>query len=183
MTEIAVFGGGCFWCTEAVFQELKGVMAVTSGYAGGASHSPTYEQVASGKTGHAEVVKVEFDPSIITYTDLLGVFFGTHNPTTKDRQGADVGTEYRSLILTTTPEQAAQAKQMIGELNASGELGAPIITEVKPLDAFYEAEEHHKDYYKNNPQAAYCQVVIDPKIAKFRAKYAHLLRTADNKSE
>ncbi|MDP3986353.1 MAG: peptide-methionine (S)-S-oxide reductase MsrA [Candidatus Veblenbacteria bacterium] len=172
----AVFGGGCFWCTEAVFTALKGVVSVISGYAGGSVEKPTYKQVCSGQTGHAEVVMVEYDPAVISYHDLLGVFFATHDPTTLNKQGNDVGTQYRSVIFTTSAEQAAEAEKFIAELNALGNFDAPIITKVEPLKDFYEAEEYHRDYYKNNPAAGYCQAIISPKLAKFRANYAHLLK-------
>lgn len=176
-SEIAVFGGGCFWCTEAVFTQVKGVLSVTPGYAGGTVAKPTYEQVCNGTTGHAEVTKVEFNPTQVSYRDLLGVFFGTHNPTTMNRQGADVGDQYRSVILTTSEEQASTANAFITELNGTGDFDAPIVTKVEPLTTFYEAEQYHRSYYAQNPEAGYCQAVISPKLAKFRAKYAHLLKT------
>lgn len=175
--EIAVFGGGCFWCTEAVFKQVRGVVAVMPGYAGGKVEQPTYEQVCNGNTGHAEVIKVEFYPAEVSYHDLLGVFFGTHNPTTMNRQGGDVGEQYRSVIFTASPEQARAAREFIAELNKSGDFDAPIVTKVEPLSKFYEAEEYHRNYYANNPEAGYCQAIINPKVAKFRAKYAHLLRS------
>ncbi len=174
--EVAVFGGGCFWCTEAVFNQVKGVTSVMPGYAGGTKERPTYEQVCNGTTGHAEVIKVEFDPTQVSYRDLLGVFFGTHNPTTVDRQGADVGEQYRSVILTMSEEQARIAREFIDELNTSGDFGVPIVTKVEPLKNFYEAEEYHRNYYARNSDAGYCQAVISPKLAKFRATYAHLLK-------
>lgn len=174
--ETAVFGGGCFWCTETVFKTLKGVISVMPGYVGGNTAAPTYEQVCSGKTGHAEVVRIEYDPSIIKYTDLLKVFFATHDPTTMNRQGNDVGAQYRSVILTNSDLQASEAHKVIEELNNSGAFASPIVTEIKPLTDFYEAEEYHKDYYTKNPAAGYCQTVIGPKMTKFRAQYPHLLR-------
>ena len=174
--EIGVFGGGCFWCTEAVFTQVKGVLSVMPGYAGGKVEKPTYEQVSSGNTGHAEGIKVEFDPAQVSYRDLLGIFFGTHNPTTMNRQGGDVGEQYRSIVLTTSDQQASAANEFIAELNTAGDFGAPIVTKVEPLKEFYEAEEYHRNYYANNPEAGYCQAIINPKLAKFRAKYAHLLR-------
>lgn len=172
-TEIAIFGGGCFWCTEAVFQDLKGVISVMPGYAGGTMPNPTYEAVCSGNTGHAEVLKVEFDPKQISYNDLLTVFFATHDPTTPNRQGNDIGTQYRSIIIYTTPEQKSEAEQFIAELNKEGE---KVVTELKPLDRFYEAEEYHRDYYKKNPDRAYCQIVINPKLEKLKEKFDKLLK-------
>ena len=174
--ETAVFGGGCFWCTEAVFLNLKGVVAVMPGYTGGTIERPSYEQVCSGATGHAEAVRVEYDPTVVSYSDLLQAFFAMHDPTTVNRQGGDVGTPYRSVIFTTSQEQSAEAKKVIDELNTSGNFAAPIVTEIKPLENFYEAEESHRNYYKNNPAAGYCQAVISPKLAKFRSNYAHLLK-------
>lgn len=172
----AVFGGGCFWCTEAVFEQLRGVKSVMPGYAGGQVPDPTYEQVCGGQTGHAEVIKVEFDPNQITYRDLLTVFFASHDPTTVNRQGQDVGTQYRSLILYATPEQKQAAEKFIAELNdPPGE--APIVTDVAPLETFYPAEEHHRQFYRNNPTQAYCQLVINPKLAKLREHYATLLKS------
>jgi|SRR3989338_8716887 len=171
--ETAVFGGGCFWCTEAVFLNVKGVVAVMSGYAGGSVEKPTYEQVCSGTTGHAEAVRVEYDPTVVSYSDLLQAFFATHDPTTVNRQGGDVGTQYRSVIFTTSQEQSAEAQKVIAELNASGDFAAPIVTEIKPLENFYEAEESHRNYYQNNPTAGYCQAVISPKLAKLHSNYAH----------
>ncbi|OGC82223.1 MAG: peptide-methionine (S)-S-oxide reductase [Candidatus Abawacabacteria bacterium RBG_16_42_10] len=174
--EIAVLGGGCFWCTEAVCQRLRGVISVMPGYAGGHTKAPNYESVSMGKTGHAEVIQVEFDPSQISFRDILTVFFGTHDPTTMNRQGADVGTQYRSIILYTSAAQKAEAEKVIAEINASSKMGAPIVTEVKPLDVFYPAEKYHQDYYKNNPAQAYCQVVINPKLQKLKEKFSKLLK-------
>ena len=179
--EIAVFGGGCFWCTEAVFNELRGVGAVMPGYAGGSVANPTYEQVSDGNTGHAEVTRVEFDPSVIAYKDLLTIFFGSHNPTTLNRQGNDVGTQYRSIILYTNAQQKTAAEKYIAELNASGDLGAPVVTKVEPLTEFYAAEDYHQKYYERNASQPYCQVVIDPKLAKLREKFAAFLKTAPKK--
>ncbi len=173
--EIAVFGGGCFWCTEAVFKMLKGVQAVAPGYAGGTTENPTYDEVGSGKTGHAEVIHIEFDPSQIAYRDLLTVFFGSHDPSTKNRQGNDVGTQYRSIILYTTPEQKKTAEDFIAEINASNPNGAPIVTEVEPLTTFYAAESYHEDYYARNKGNAYCELVINPKLEKVQRKFADLL--------
>jgi peptide-methionine (S)-S-oxide reductase len=164
---IAVFGGGCFWCTEAVFELVKGVVSVTPGYAGGRVPNPTYRQVCTGDTGHAEVVRVEYDPMTVSYRDLLNVFFATHDPTTLNRQGADVGTEYRSLILYSSEAQKLEAEEFIRSLHDSS-AGRPIVTEVKPLDRFYEAEDYHREYFRKNPAAPYCQFVIDPKVAKLR---------------
>jgi peptide-methionine (S)-S-oxide reductase len=173
--ETAVFGGGCFWCTEAIFQSLKGVKSVMPGYTGGSNGKPTYEQVSSGNTGHAESIKIEFDPAIISYDDLLSVFFNTHDPTTMNRQGADVGTQYRSAIFYSIPEQKTKAEALIAELNAAHAYENPVVTEVLPLGDFYEAEEYHKDYYKNNSSAAYCQLVIAPKLEKLQKRFAKLL--------
>ncbi len=174
-TEQAVFGGGCFWCTEAVFQELRGVKSVMPGYAGGTVANPTYEQISSGKTGHAEVIRIEYDPTQIKFRDLLTVFYASHDPTTPNRQGADVGTQYRSVILYTTPQQKTDAEDFIKELNASSTMGAAITTEIKPLEAFYEAEEYHRNYYKNNADQPYCQIVINPKLQKVQEQFADLL--------
>ena len=177
--QMAVFGGGCFWCTEAVFEDLKGVVSVMPGYAGGPSTSsgqaPTYEEVLSGKTGHAEVAKIEFDPSQISYTDLLTVFFATHDPTTLNRQGNDIGTQYRSIILYTDDNQKNKAERFIKELDRQKTSGK-VVTEVKPLIKFYEAEKYHRNYYKNNPEKPYCQVVISPKLRKLKERFAELLR-------
>jgi peptide-methionine (S)-S-oxide reductase len=170
--QTAVFGGGCFWCTEAVFADLKGVLAVDPGYAGGHTENPTYRQVCSDRTGHAEVIQVLFDPDQISYHDLLEVFFATHDPTTLNRQGADRGTSYRSIILSTDDAQQKQAEDYIRELDGSGTLAGPIVTEVARLEKFYEAEADHKQYYRNNPAAMYCQVVIRPKVEKFRKEFA-----------
>ncbi|HTQ23439.1 MAG TPA: peptide-methionine (S)-S-oxide reductase MsrA [Candidatus Binataceae bacterium] len=177
-TEIAVFGGGCFWCTEAVFGRLKGVVSVMPGYAGGTIANPTYEQVCTGTTGHAEVTRVEYDPGRISFNDLLTVFFATHDPTSLNRQGADVGTEYRSAIFYTTDEQRRDAQALIAELNASLPATRPIVTEVVPLKAFYEAENYHQDYYRKNTLAPYCQVVIDPKLRKLNQHFSALLKSS-----
>jgi peptide-methionine (S)-S-oxide reductase len=174
-TEIAVFGGGCFWCTEAVFELVKGVVKVTPGYSGGSVANPNYRQVCTGETGHAEVVRVEYDPRTISYRDLLQVFFATHDPTTLNRQGADVGTAYRSVILYTSQVQKKEAEAFISSLSEAFP-GRPIVTEVIPLEAFYEAEGYHREYFRTNPLAPYCQVVIDPKVARFRQKLASLLK-------
>ena len=173
--EIAVFGGGCFWCTEAVFKMLRGVSSVEPGYAGGKTEDPTYEEVSGGMTGHAEVIHIEYDPSVVAYRDLMTVFFGSHDPTTKNRQGADVGTQYRSIILTSTFAQMEESEAFIKELNASSEFGDPIVTEVVPLEKFYSAENYHRDYYANNPNQGYCEIVINPKLEKVKKKFAELL--------
>ncbi len=178
--EVAVIGGGCFWCTEAVFKMLKGVSSVLPGYAGGTKPNPSYDDVCGGKTGHAEVIKIEYDPSQVRFEDLLTVFFASHDPTTLNRQGNDVGTQYRSVILFTTPKQKTDAENFIKELNASNPNGKPIVTEVKPLDVFYEAENYHQNYFARNPGNPYCEVVINPKLEKVQEKFAKLL--ADNHS-
>lgn len=172
-TQTAVFAGGCFWCTEAAFQPLRGVQRVQPGYAGGQQPHPTYEQVCTGRTGHAEVVQVDYDPEQISYHDLLNVFFTVHDPTTLNRQGNDIGTQYRSAIFYLDQAQKAEAEGFITELNA--ELGGGIVTELTPLDIFYVAEEYHHDYFKKNPGSGYCQAVIPPKLAKLRKQYAELL--------
>ena len=170
---IAVFGGGCFWCTEAVFSSLQGVSEVTPGYAGGSVPNPTYEQVCSGKTGHAEATKIVFDPAVITYNDLLTVFFATHDPTTLNRQGADVGTQYRSVIFTTTDEQASDAYAFIERLNQDG---PKVVTDIQALPEFYPAEDYHKNYYERNKDQPYCEAVISPKLEKLQAKFSELLK-------
>ena len=175
-TETAVFGGGCFWCTEAVFLELKGVMSVTSGYAGGKTEKPRYETVSSGDTGHAEVIRIEFDPNVISYSQLLEVFFMSHNPTTLNRQGNDVGDQYRSMILYMTDEQKREAERYVEQLILSGAYKEKIVTEVLPLDTFYPAEEYHQKFYKRNSSQPYCQVVITPKIEKLKEKHGNLLK-------
>lgn len=180
--EIAVFGGGCFWCTEAIFKMMRGVYSVAPGYAGGTTENPTYEQVSSGTTGHAECVRIEYDPEQVKYRDLLTVFFGSHDPTTVNRQGPDTGTQYRSVIFTTTPEQKAEAEAVIAEINASATRGAPIVTDVEPLTAFYEAENYHHDYFANHKEASYCQLVINPKLEKVRQKFAALLQDKEKLS-
>ena len=175
--EIVVFGGGCFWCTEAVFKMLKGVMSVMSGYAGGDAPNPTYEQVCSGDTGHAEVIKIEFDPAEISFRDLLTVFFATHDPTTLNRQGSDVGTQYRSIIFYTSEAQKIEAENFVKEIDSSHSGGAPVVTEVKPLENFYEAEDYHRDYYAKNREKSYCQLVINPKLEKVQKEFAELLKS------
>lgn len=180
MTETAILGGGCFWCLEAVFDRLQGVVSVTSGYAGGHVPDPSYRQVCTGSTGHAEVVQIEYDPDTITFHELLEVFFATHDPTTPNRQGADRGPQYRSIILYETESQRATAQDAIERLERDGTFDAPIVTQVEPLDTFYPAEADHQDFYRNNPSYGYCRVVIDPKVAKLRAKFAHRLKEAEN---
>jgi peptide-methionine (S)-S-oxide reductase len=174
-TEIAVLGGGCFWCTEAVFKMLKGVSSVLPGYAGGTKENPTYEQVSGGSTGHAEVIRIEFDPSKIRFEDLLTVFFGSHDPTTRNRQGNDVGTQYRSVIFYTTSAQKIAAEKFIADINESNAEGKPIVTEIEPLEKFYEAEDYHRDYFARNPGNPYCELVINPKLEKVQKKFADLL--------
>jgi peptide-methionine (S)-S-oxide reductase len=174
--ETATLGGGCFWCLEAVFERLEGVRSVVSGYAGGHLIDPSYGAVCAGGTGHAEVVRVEFDPAVIGYRDLLEVFFAIHDPTTPDRQGHDVGPQYRSIILYENDGQRATAEAVVAELTALGTFEAFIVTEVAPLDVFYPAEPEHQEYYRRNPNQPYCQVVVAPKVAKLRAKFAHRLR-------
>jgi peptide-methionine (S)-S-oxide reductase len=169
--ELATLGGGCFWCLEAVFQDLEGVLAVRSGYAGGSTPDPTYEQVCGGGTGHAEVVQVEFDPSAVSFREILEVFFAIHDPTTLNRQGADVGTQYRSAVFHHSPEQEDTVRRVIEELDVDGPWSDSIVTEVSPLKQFFPAEEYHADYYRRNPRQPYCQAVIDPKVAKFRARF------------
>lgn len=175
-TETATLGGGCFWCLEAVFEQLQGVTQVVSGYAGGTAANPTYEQVCSGRTGHAEVVQVTFDPQVLSYRQLLEVFFAVHDPTTLNRQGADIGTQYRSVVFTHSPEQRQTAEALVAELNRQGVWDRPIVTQVAPLEAFYPAEEYHQGYYRENPQQGYCRVVISPKLAKFRQLFAPLAK-------
>jgi peptide-methionine (S)-S-oxide reductase len=174
--EIATLGGGCFWCLEAVFKELRGVTELMSGYAGGNVPNPNYRQVCTGTTGHAEVVQVRFDPAELSYADLLRVFFTIHDPTTKDRQGNDIGPQYRSIILTHSDVQAAAARTVMQEITESKIWPAPIVTEIVPLKAFYPAEEEHYDYFARNPWTGYCQVVVAPKVAKFRKQFADRLK-------
>jgi len=166
MTEVAILGGGCFWCLEAVFDELEGVESVESGYAGGSVANPTYKQVCSGKTGHAEVVRVRFDPGVLPYRDLLEIFFAIHNPTTLNRQGNDVGTQYRSVIFYTSEDQKKTAEQAIRELSGA------VVTEIAAAPEFYVAEDYHQEYFQNNSHQPYCQFVVAPKVQKFRTKFA-----------
>ena len=174
--ETATLGGGCFWCVEAVLTRLRGVSKVTSGYAGGHVDNPTYEEVCSGTTGHAEVVQIEFDPEIISFKEVLEVFFATHDPTTLNVQGADRGTQYRSVVFYRDEGQQEIATQTMAELNEQGVFGDPIVTEVSPLDRFYPAESYHADYYAKNGNQPYCQFTIDPKVAKLRLKFADRLK-------
>jgi peptide-methionine (S)-S-oxide reductase len=174
--EIATLAGGCFWCLEAVFADLKGVEKAESGYSGGMMPNPSYRQVCAGTTGHAEVVQLTFAPQVISYRELLEVFFTIHDPTTLNRQGADVGTQYRSGIFYHTPEQKTIAEQVIKDLNAALIWNRPIVTEVAPFKEFYRAEDYHQMYYQNNPDQPYCQAVIAPKVAKFRQKYLAKLK-------
>jgi peptide-methionine (S)-S-oxide reductase len=176
MAETATLAGGCFWCLEAVFLELRGVESVVSGYAGGHAPNPTYEQVCSGSTGHAEVVQVTFDPDIISYRDLLEVFFTMHDPTTPNRQGPDVGTQYRSAIFFHTPEQRSEAEQVIAAIQDAGIWDDPIVTEVVPFEELHPAEADHEDYFRRNPGQGYCRVVIAPKVAKLRKHYLDKLK-------
>ena len=176
MTETATLAGGCFWCLEAVYELLRGVEHVESGYIGGTLPHPSYEVVCTGMTGHAEAVRITFDPAEITYRDLLDVFFTIHDPTTLNRQGADVGTQYRSAIFTHSPEQAEAARAAIAELGVSGLWRSPIVTEVVEAPEWYPAEDYHQGYYRANPYQGYCQIVIEPKVAKARAKYLERLK-------
>lgn len=175
--EIAVLGAGCFWCTEAVFQNLKGVNSVLPGYTGGSVENPKYEQVCEGNTGHIEVAKIEFDPGIISFKQLLEVFFAMHDPTTKNRQGADVGEQYASAIFYSNQEQKQVAEETIKEVNEEKIYNDPIVTQVRPLDKFYLAENYHQNYYLNNPGNPYCAAVISPKVKKFREKFSGLLKS------
>lgn len=172
--ELATLGGGCFWCLEAVFQDVKGVDRVVSGYAGGTVPNPSYEDVCTGRTGHAEVVQVTFDPAVLSYRDVLAVFFSLHDPTTLNRQGADVGTQYRSVIFFHSPEQERVAREVITELGQQHLWDDPVVTAVTPAPVFYPAEEYHQQYFRRNPGQGYCRVVIAPKVAKFRKE--HLAR-------
>lgn len=180
-TEVAVFGGGCFWCTEAIFSELRGVASVMPGYAGGIVPNPTYEQVSAGNTGHVEVIKIEFDPAEVSYRDLLTVFFATHDPTTPNRQGPDVGTQYRSVVFYANEKQKSEAEEFIKKLSASDPKGKPIVTEVRPLDAFYPAEDYHREYFSKNRNQPYSQTVIEPKMQKLQKEFADLLKSHQKK--
>ncbi len=175
-TEIATLAGGCFWCLEAVFDDLKGVQDVVSGYAGGSVPNPSYQQVCTGTTGHAEAVQITFDPVRLTYKELLEVFFTIHDPTTLNRQGHDVGTQYRSAIFYHTPEQKVTAEQVIQELQEDRVFDRPIVTELVPYTKFYPAEDYHQEYFAHNPYQPYCQMVIAPKVSKFRSHYLERLK-------
>jgi peptide-methionine (S)-S-oxide reductase len=175
-SEVAVLGGGCFWCLEAVYQQMEGVLGVVSGYMGGHRPDPTYQQVCSGATGHIEVVQVTFDPGITSYHEILDVFFAVHDPTTRDRQGNDAGSQYRSVIFYTSDEQRSTAEQLIRELDAEHIWTDPIVTEVRPAAAFYRAEDYHQDYFRSNPNQPYCAFVVAPKARKLREKFAHKLK-------
>lgn len=174
--EVATLAGGCFWCLEAVYDQLNGVVDVISGYAGGRVDNPSYEAVCTGQTGHAEVVQVTFDPQVVSYRELLEVFFTIHDPTSLNRQGADVGTQYRSAIFYHSPEQKSTAQQVISELEGEKLWGKPIVTELVPFSAFYPAEEYHQEYFQRNPYQGYCMAIIAPKVAKFRSKYLEKLK-------
>lgn len=172
----AVFANGCFWCTEAVFSSLRGVISVTSGYSGGMIENPTYEAVHSGSTGHAEAIRIEYDPATISYEDLLNVFFNTHDPTTLNRQGNDVGTEYRSIVFYMDQDQKTKTEALIKELNDSNAYGAPVVTEVQPFKIFYPAESYHQEFYRRHHDHPYCQIIIEPKLEKLRKRFAELLK-------
>jgi peptide-methionine (S)-S-oxide reductase len=174
--ETATLAGGCFWCLEAVFDELRGVESVESGYAGGMKENPSYREICSGATGHAEVVQVRFDPTVLPYRDLLNVFFAIHDPTSLNRQGADVGTQYRSAIFYHDEEQKRTAEQLIAELNSQGIWDKPIVTEVSPMGKFYLAEDYHQEYFANNPLQPYCMAVVAPKVSKFRKHFIDKLK-------
>lgn len=174
--EEATFGAGCFWCVEAIFEEVNGVKSVVAGYAGGEINNPTYKQVSSGTTGHAEVTRVTFDPSVVSYEQLLEVFWHTHNPTTKNRQGADVGPQYRSVIFYHNEEQKEIAEQSLAKTDSSDLWKDPIVTKIEPISNYSKAENYHQNYYENNPNAGYCTVVIAPKLKKFRKNFSHMLK-------
>lgn len=174
--ELATLGGGCFWCLEAVYKELRGVERVVSGYAGGWVESPSYNQVCEGTTGHAEVVQLTFDPAVVSYRELLEVFFTIHDPTTPDRQGGDIGTQYRSVVFYHTPAQSETAEQVIAEMTAAGVWDAPIVTQVVPLETFYPAEDYHQNYFERNPYQPYCRAVVAPKVSKFRKHFLERLK-------
>lgn len=172
-TQTTTLGGGCFWCLDAVYRRMRGIQAVTCGYAGGHQPDPTYRQVCSGTTGHAEVVQVTFDPAEISFREILQIFFTIHDPTTRDRQGNDVGTQYRSIILYHSPEQAATAREVMDSVADEGMWGAPLVTRLEPLTTFHSAEPEHQDYFARNPHTGYCQAVVAPKVAKARSAFAH----------
>jgi len=181
--EQATFGSGCFWCTEAFFQQLRGVKTVVSGYSGGSVDKPTYEQVCSGETGHAEVVQITYDPEQVSFDDLLKVFWQTHDPTTPNQQGNDVGTQYRSAVFHHNDEQRRVAEQYKKQLDASGTFAAPIVTEITPFTNFFPAEDYHQNYFRLNPQQRYCQFVIRPKVEKFNKEFKELLNESPEKSK
>ena len=174
--ELATFGGGCFWCTEAIFKDLKGVNSVISGYSGGEVENPSYQEVCTGKTGHAEAVQIEFDPSVVPFSKLLEIFFATHDPTTLNRQGNDVGTQYRSVIFYHNQKQKETAETVIDRLNKENVYGKPVVTVVEPWKNFFKAEDYHQDYFENNPDQSYCQYVIAPKVEKFQKIFKDLLK-------
>jgi peptide-methionine (S)-S-oxide reductase len=174
--EVATLGGGCFWCIEAVFAEIRGVQDVKPGYSGGSAEDATYRRVCTGKTGHAEVVQIIFDPETITYREILEIFFHVHDPTTLNRQGADVGTQYRSVIFYHNEDQRAMAEEVMSEVESSGVWGGPLVTELTPFQAFYQAEDYHDDYYENHRNQPYCRVVIDPKLSKLRKDFEDKLK-------
>ena len=175
-TETATFGGGCFWCTEAIFSSLKGVQSVESGYSGGKTKNPTYKEVCTGETGHAEVIQITFDPKVISFHELLEVFWETHDPTTLNRQGADIGTQYRSVIFYHSLEQKAIAEKYKAELNKENVFNKPVVTEITAFDRFYKAEDYHQEYFANHPNQGYCQIVIVPKLEKFRKIFKDKLK-------
>lgn len=177
--EKVAFGGGCFWCTEAVFKMLKGVSKVLPGYAGGKAEDATYERVSTGRTGHAEVIYLEYDPAQVKFRDLLTVFFASHDPSTLNRQGNDVGPQYRSAVFYSTEEQKAETAKVVREIEASNSSGDSVVTEVVPLEAFYEAENYHQDYYATHPDQAYCRVIINPKLEKIQKEFSALLKEAN----
>jgi peptide-methionine (S)-S-oxide reductase len=179
-SEIATFGGGCFWCTEAVFEQIEGVLSVVPGYCGGSLGNPSYREVCRGDTGHAEVVRIMFDPQRVDFTTLLEVFFATHDPTTPNRQGHDVGSQYRSVIFYHSVEQKAAAEKAIAAFNAENPQGASAVTEVLPEQPFYPAEDYHHRYFRQNPEQAYCQAVISPKLSKLRKHFRRLIRTSED---
>lgn len=175
-TETATLAGGCFWCLEAVFEGLRGVLSLSSGYMGGHTEHPSYKDVCTGTTGHQEVVQITFDPDVVSYFDILEVFFAIHDPTTQDRQGGDIGPQYRSVIFYHSDAQRAAAEEMIRILDNAGAWSAPIVTAVRPAGRFYRAEDYHREYFRNNPQQPYCSYIVAPKVAKFRQKFAARLK-------
>ncbi len=175
--EVATFGGGCFWCVEAIYERVEGVRSVTSGYSGGHVENPDYRQVTTGMTGHAEVVQIRYDPDVVSFYELLEIFFKTHDPTTLNRQGADVGTQYRSIILYHSESQKRQAEEIIADLNAAGVYNSPIVTQVEPFEKFYQAEDYHQEYFENNPNQGYCRLVIQPKVEKFEKVFKDKLKS------